>query len=132
MVRSRSSRSEETPESNNGSTNQSELICPECGRSFTRAAALGAHRRAAHGIAGAKAAARKRPRQTGPRGRRATARVSRGTTGAGRSTARAQSDGVDRDALLSALFPNGIPPRQDLIRSLNAWLEEAERLAKLR
>jgi hypothetical protein len=34
--------------------------------------------------------------------------------------------------LLATLFPNGIPPREDVIRSINSWLDEGERLAKLR
>jgi hypothetical protein len=34
--------------------------------------------------------------------------------------------------LLGALFPQGIPPRDELIRSVSHWLDEAERLAKLR
>jgi hypothetical protein len=38
---------------------------------------------------------------------------------------------VDRDALLQALFPNGIPARESVIREVNGWLDEAERLAKL-
>ena len=29
----------------------SALVCPECGRSFTRAAALGSHRSRVHGVA---------------------------------------------------------------------------------
>ena len=37
---------------------------------------------------------------------------------------------VDRDALLGALFPNGIPARESVIRDLNAWLDQAERLAR--
>jgi len=28
------------------------------------------------------------------------------------------------------LFPNGVPPRESVIRDLNAWLDEAERLAR--
>jgi len=45
-------------------------------------------------------------------------------------TGRAQS--INRDALLRALFPNGIPPRQDVIAAVNSWLDEAERLARIR
>jgi hypothetical protein len=39
---------------------------------------------------------------------------------------------VDRDALLRALFPQGIPPREDVVREVNAWLDQAARLAELR
>jgi hypothetical protein len=31
---------------------------------------------------------------------------------------------------LRTLFPNGIPPRQEVIAQVNAWLDEAERLAR--
>jgi hypothetical protein len=41
-------------------------------------------------------------------------------------------ESVDRDALLRTLFPSGIPAREEVIRSINSWLDEAERLAKLR
>jgi len=34
--------------------------------------------------------------------------------------------------LLKALFPNGIPPKEDAIRAVNAWLDDAERLARMR
>jgi len=102
------------------------LTCPECGRTFARAAALGAHRKLKHGVAGARANAK---------ANRATSRR-RSTAARRRATTPAASDGagqsVDRDALLGALFPNGIPPRQDVIAQVNAWLEEAERLARTR
>jgi hypothetical protein len=38
---------------------------------------------------------------------------------------------LDRDALLQALFPNGIPAQEQVIRDINAWLDQAERLARL-
>jgi hypothetical protein len=41
-------------------------------------------------------------------------------------------NGVNRDGLLRSLFPNGIPAREDAIRQVNAWLDEAERLARMR
>jgi hypothetical protein len=44
-----------------------------------------------------------------------------------------RADGtVDRDALLKALFPNGIPAKENVIRALNGWLDDAERLARMR
>src|ERR1044071_39729 len=78
--------------------------CPECGRTFGRAPALGAHRRRSHGVVGAR---RRRARQ--------------------KMSARAGTK-VDRDALLQALFPAGVPARAALLRDLDAWLSEAERL----
>jgi hypothetical protein len=39
---------------------------------------------------------------------------------------------VNRDGLLQSLFPSGIPAREDAIRQVNAWLDEAERLARMR
>jgi hypothetical protein len=47
------------------------------------------------------------------------------------SRARASSGTVNRDSLLQALFPSGIPARESVIRDVNSWLDEAERLAKL-
>jgi len=106
------------------------LTCPECGKTFTRAAALGAHRKLKHGVAGASANATGNRKNAKSRGRTRT------TTAARRAAAPAAANGsgagVDRDALLRALFPNGIPPRQDVIAQVNAWLEEAERLAQAR
>jgi hypothetical protein len=39
---------------------------------------------------------------------------------------------VDRDKLLQALFPNGLPARGEVIRRANAWLDDAEQLAKMK
>jgi len=101
------------------------LTCPECERTFTRAAALGAHRKLKHGVAGARATANAK--------RAASRRPARSTAARRRATTPAATDGagqgVDRDALLAALFPSGIPPRQDVIVQVNAWLDEAERLS---
>jgi hypothetical protein len=33
---------------------------------------------------------------------------------------------------LKALFPNGIPPKEEIIRAANSWLDDAERLARMR
>jgi hypothetical protein len=33
--------------------------------------------------------------------------------------------------LLRALFPNGIPAKESVIREVNAWLDQAERLSNL-
>jgi hypothetical protein len=104
-----------------------ELVCPECGKTFTRAASLGAHRNRAHGVAGtskASSSSRRRPTASANGRRRTTNRARRAMSeGAGSS--------VDRDALLQALFPNGLPARESVIRAANDWLDQAERLAKL-
>jgi len=104
------------------------FTCPECGRTFTRAAALGAHRKLKHGVAGSRANA-KANRATSRRAAQ-TAATRRGA--ASWAAANSSGQGVDRDALLAALFPSGIPPRQDVIVQVNAWLDEAERLARAR
>jgi uncharacterized C2H2 Zn-finger protein len=114
-----------------------EFKCPECGRTFTRAAALGAHRRQAHGIAGATSqarASRRSSRRTAERSTSPTAARSRSRFRASRTPrARGSRDGsLDRDALLQRLFPNGIPAKEDVIRAANSWLDEAERLAKMK
>ena len=123
-------RSSRTPAAR---TTEATLTCPECSRTFTRAAALGAHRRRAHGVAGSSrrrtSTSLRRARAAGPASS-ATRRAARsGTNGA---TARSQgfsSGPVDRDALLQALFPSGVPARAEALSAVGAWLEEAERLA---
>jgi uncharacterized C2H2 Zn-finger protein len=118
-----------------------EFKCPECGRTFTRAAALGAHRRQAHGVAGATSQSRSRRRGISRASAATNSRTASATTR--RRTPRqpvTNSDGararrggsVDRDALLQALFPNGIPAKEDVIRAINNWLDDAERLAKMK
>jgi uncharacterized C2H2 Zn-finger protein len=114
-----------------------QFTCPECGRVFSRAAALGAHRKAAHGVAGSKssrartrrrASRRARMQSTGtPPGRRSTATATRSNASRDGTTAP-----VNRDALLAAIFPHGIPPRENVIRAIDTWLDEAERLARMR
>jgi uncharacterized C2H2 Zn-finger protein len=114
------------------------LTCPECGKTFTRAASLGAHRSRAHGVKGASArrgrgggsgsnggATRRRAgtqAQTRPR----TVRRARDTSSSASATS------VDRDKLLQALFPNGLPAREEVIRRANAWLDDAEQLARMK
>jgi predicted RNA-binding Zn-ribbon protein involved in translation (DUF1610 family) len=101
-----------------------EFLCPECGRSFARAAALGAHRSRAHGVAGQSAQATKRRSRNG----------TTATAGAKRSrrSPAAARNGVDRDALLKTLFPDGMPAREDVMRAASGWLDEAERLSQQR
>jgi predicted RNA-binding Zn-ribbon protein involved in translation (DUF1610 family) len=101
------------------------FTCPDCGRTFARAAALGAHRRRAHGIAGQSAAARRN---------RATRRGAGAATGVRRASRDGASaaGGANRDQLLRSLFPAGVPPREDVIRAVNEWLDEADRLVGLR
>lgn len=122
----------------------SELVCPECGKTFARPAALGSHRRRAHGVAGAtsrgKPVNRGRTATTAAKngGRRSGStrkqRASAAPATAARSSLRngTRKAPVDRDALLRMLFPNGIPAREEAIQSVNAWLVEAERLARMR
>jgi uncharacterized C2H2 Zn-finger protein len=105
-----------------------ELTCPECGKIFTRAASLGAHRNRAHGVAGtskARSSRRRRGAIASVNGRRRATRTRPSSTDGARA-------GVDRDALLQALFPNGLPARESVIRATNAWLDQAESLAKLK
>jgi hypothetical protein len=129
-----------------------ELTCPECGRTFARPQGLGAHRRQAHGVVGtSKKTARRRARTSaaatgsnggGSRAVAAAAAPGRrrrsGGSASGRRTqlpgAGSNGDGrrLDRDALLRTIFPTGIPPREDVIAAANAWLDEAERLTRLR
>lgn len=94
------------------------FTCPECGKTFSRAASLGAHRNRAHGVAG---------RSTNSATKTSTPTASRTTRN---TAARARRATIDRDALLTTLFPQGIPARESVIRELNAWLDQAERLAR--
>ena len=132
-------------------TGAGEFVCPECGRTFTRAAALGAHRSRVHGVAGVSAKTRSRARRAGgattntasagnragsltpatrkPRRASATGQASGGRRGRRSSSAGASS--VNRDGLLEALFPGGIPARENILREVSTWLDEAERIAKL-
>jgi uncharacterized C2H2 Zn-finger protein len=149
-----SPRKRSAAKATNGATKakSSELVCPECGKTFTRPASLGAHRNRAHGVAGSskpasarsKTATRASKKGASSRKTAAAQRTSRanGTSGpnasgadrrrrARRSSAR-QSPAVNRDNLLQSLFPAGIPAREDAIRQVNAWLDEAERLARMR
>ncbi len=116
------------------SKQQGEFTCPECGKTFTRAASLGAHRKQTHGVAGASTQPRRRTRR---RSRATTAVAGAGatrrTTSARRRAAAARSANqgeIDRDRLLQTLFPNGLPAREEVIQRANAWLDEAEQLAR--
>ena len=132
MARARRSAQAAATEAPSSAAAGEEFKCPECGRTFERAAALGAHRRRAHGVAGASAsasAARSR-RRSSTRSQTDTTRSRQRTTT--RPRAARDSKGVNRDALLKTLFPTGVPPRESVIREVAAWLDEAERLAKLR
>jgi len=127
MARARRSSTTSTATADgNGTT----LICPECGREFTRPASLGAHRKAAHGVAGSS----KPKRASSGRRRRSprTTPTANATGTTGRNRAANRGNGINRDALLGALFPQGVPPRESVIREVAAWLDHAERLVKQR
>ena len=122
-----------------------EFVCPECGRTFSRAAALGAHRRQAHGVVGASRQARSAKSGTSSNATRAaaksqggrtratrTSRTAAGSTRRARRSSASTDPSVNRDTLLQALFPAGIPAKESVIRSVNSWLDEAERLARIR
>ena len=115
------------------SQEQGAFICPECGKSFSRAQALGAHRSRTHGVAGTSRAARSAARSAA---KTSTARGGQRTrSNAGRSPKQSsQREGgtVDRDQLLATLFPNGVPAKVSVIEALTPWLAEAERLSRVR
>jgi hypothetical protein len=106
-----------------------EVVCPECGRTFKRPSALGAHRWQAHRVAGTSPQARSRRRTAKSAGRGG---ISAGSLGAETRPTAPGDFVVDRDALLRIVFPNGIPVRDDVIRTVSRWLDEAEMLAQLR
>jgi uncharacterized C2H2 Zn-finger protein len=140
-TRKSSTKSRASSARSNGTSNGASattLTCPECGKAFTRAASLGAHRNRAHGVAGASSRAqstRKRRGSATGTTRRSAGRPQAGTQQGGRPRGSGGSQGgnevsVNRDALLQALFPNGVPAREEVIRRANAWLDEAEQLAR--
>lgn len=112
-IATRKSRSKTTTSAAARST----FTCPECDKTFSRAASLGAHRNRAHGVSGASS------------GRAATHRPTSASTTRRRST-RSPGTSINRDALLQALFPNGIPAKESVIRDINTWLDHAEQLAR--
>src|SRR3954452_9366102 len=135
MARARSTAS---AKSNNSTPSDGTLTCPECGKTFTRPASLGAHRNRAHGVGGASNRAQRTRARKGSRNGGTTHRgndaqtTPRQTTRRRRNTSASggdQTGGINRDALLQALFPNGLPAREAVIRRANAWLDEAEQLA---
>ena len=111
---------------------QTTFTCPECGKTFTRAASLGAHRNRAHGVAGAsktKVSVRRRSRPAAATASRTANRGARPPRRTGAAATQPADGRVNRDALLQTLFPNGVPAREETIRRLSAWLDEAEQLA---
>ena len=102
------------------------LTCPECGKTFTRPASLGAHRNRAHGVAGAST------RRSRGRNRTHASRRPAGRTRSRASSPTGDRRRIDRDALLQTIFPDGVPAREQVIRRANAWLDEAEQLAATR
>ncbi len=136
-----------TRRSATASPEQAELKCPECGKTFTRAASLGAHRSAAHGVAGSsrqakRSIAKRRTRTTeataGKRTRRSASQAS-GARSATVQRRRTQTTNghnghgrINRDALLRTVFPKGIPASDEAITRAKAWLDEAEKIARTR
>ena len=112
-----------------------ELECPECGKRFGRPASLGAHRQRAHGVAGASkrnGGSGSRTPTTPASGRGKSSDGARRRSGAADSARPRSDNGVDRDALLRQIFPNGIPPREQIVKRASSWLDEAEKLAALK
>jgi predicted RNA-binding Zn-ribbon protein involved in translation (DUF1610 family) len=142
MPRARKPQTNTSSQTNNGSQTDTskEFVCPQCGRTFTRAAALGSHRRHAHNILGAAsqtpAQTTKPPIKTAPTPkptrRRRTPTTTKATATPARRSSSPSNGSINRDALLHTLFPNGIPAKENVIRSVNNWLDEAERLTRLR
>jgi uncharacterized C2H2 Zn-finger protein len=136
MARARRATSSNTDKRTTASSGDSSLPCPECGKTFTRPASLGAHRNRAHGVVGASArrtSTRRSARVGGSARRHSGASTTGGERIRTRSNSRSSASGrgaVNRDALLQTLFPQGVPPREEVIRRTNAWLDEAERLAR--
>ena len=130
------------------------FVCPECGKAVKSAAGLGSHRYRAHNVQGssrgASSAASKSAGKSGSAGTGSakTSSVKPGTASATNGAARrgaqattsrrrnrsTQGNGrqFDRDKLLSVLFPEGVPAKVSVIQALTPWLDEAERLSRIR
>jgi len=130
------------------------FVCPECGKTVKSAAGLGSHRYRAHNVEGssrgASSAASKSAGKTGSArttsaktasAKSGTARAADGTPRRGaqaktsKSRSRSTPDNgrqLDRDKLLSVLFPEGVPAKVSVIQALTPWLDEAERLSRMR
>lgn len=140
MARTRRAAANKTNKETSAASGDGALKCPECGATFIRAASLGAHRNRAHGVAGASARARRTRARRGHRNGTSTAQRSTAPQTTGQQTrARERSNlsdggssGINRDALLQSIFPKGVPAREEVIRRANAWLDEAEQLARTR
>jgi uncharacterized C2H2 Zn-finger protein len=134
MARARQAASAKKSAEATTATGGEAFTCPECGREFSRAASLGAHRRRAHGVPGASKGEQSKSRSTRDRRRTTQANQKTARSAPRSSQPGARRDGeatVDRDALLATLFPNGVPPRERVIREVTGWLDQAERLVKL-
>ncbi len=129
--RSPASKSPSPMSSASGSNAGDEFTCPACGRSFGRAAALGAHRRS-HGVVGKKSGSQRPTGKRSSRSRSSSRANSASSTSGRRGRSTQRTAGVNRDALLRALFPNGVPAREQTLSAVSAWLDEAQRLAGLR
>ena len=136
MPRARRSQSKPTPtvkRTKPKPASSSKFKCPECGKTFAGAAALGSHRSRVHGVPGATTASRAAQSNGSRQATPAAASRARSTAGS-RSlvgSSNATSTGIDRDALLQTLFPNGLPAREAVIREASTWLDQAERLARM-
>src|SRR5579872_3196088 len=124
------------------------LVCPECGKIFARPQGLASHRRQAHGVIGSSAAAARRrltPSTRQRAGRASTRRAVAATaapppTGKSMTTStatppigraasqhrtarrgpatRTPAQVINHDSLLALLYPNGIPAREEVLRSV--------------
>ena len=139
MARARRALTGRTSEAERAGSGDATFTCPECGKMFTRPASLGAHRNRAHGVAGASTRARRTRARRGHRNGGGTTRRSaalqttprQGPRARGRtSSSEGGRSGINRDALLQSIFPNGVPAREEVIRRANAWLDEAEQLSR--
>ena len=74
-----------------------------------------------------------RPETARSRSASRTKTLTRRQRAAGGSRSSATTNGqLDRNQLLRTLFPNGVPPREDVLLAVNGWLDEAERLTRLK
>lgn len=105
-------------------TNTEEVACDVegCDAKFKGPQALGLHRRREHGIAGTSRTAR-RVQTIAENGRKKQQRS--------RRAPRDTRPEFDPNMLLRSVFPNGVPPRSDIITRTQRLIHEAEELHQL-
>lgn len=99
-----------------------DLMCPECGKSLKSVQGYVGHVRNKHGVNNEDAM--KQLETAGYKRPESQTRV--------RSPRRKATQGIDKDTLLRSVFPKGMPPNAEIVQATGRWLDEADRLNQFR